>query len=540
MPLRWTIFRKGLLLLALPIAAQAIFLALLFVMRADQNEAEKWAIHSSAAIAKTETMLRLLQAAEARMMTFVATGDSRMLEAYQRAHDKFLVEAADLRERVRDNQSQQQTLDQISAEAGKLFDTWEAMATNASLVNYGPKGVQKKVDQAIAQFESVRERTRDFLAAEQQLSQSRHEDLARVRQIQFWLLVGGAMLTAIGAVLLAQFFRRAIGDRVRLLMDNTRRLATGQQLAKPLRGEDEISQLDRVFHHLADVLAQRNRENAMFVYSVSHDLRLPLVNLQGFGQELVNISDHLRTLLSSGPIPPGTRQAAIALIDRDLGEAIHFTQTGVARVTSIIDAMLRVSRAGRVEYHWQRVDLQAAVQRVVESLWDTITKGSIKLTVGTLPPIIGDPAAIEQLFANLIGNAVKYLSPDRGRKIEIGCLTGGEVVSAHAAMAESTQVYFVKDNGLGIPEEYLKKIFTGFRRLHPAVADGEGIGLALVKRVVERHGGQIWVESIVGEGSTFFVALPQCRPETSPLIDAVNQTPDLEFSDLAHRALSAS
>jgi signal transduction histidine kinase len=540
MQFKMTILRKGLLLLAMPILAQGIFLGLLFVMRGDQNEAEKWTIHSGSVIAKAQTMVRVLQTADARMMSYVLTGEARMLEPYNRARAKFPLEVAELRELVRDRPLQQEKLDRIAAEARDLFDAWDELGAQAGPKGREPAVIQRQVDQASLQLDGVRAFTKDFLDIEEDLARQRQANLTRVRAVQFWLLVGGAILTAVGAVLLAQFFRRAIGDRLRVLTENTRRLAAGQDLAPRLRGHDEISQLDRVFHDMAEVLAQRNRENAMFVYSVSHDLRAPLINLHGFGQELATVSSELRALMVQGPVPPAIRQAAIRLLDCDLDEAVHFIQTGVVRLSGIIDAMLRLSRAGRVEYHWQPVDIQATVQRVVESLWDTISKKSIDLTVADLPPLVGDPTALEQLFANLIGNAVKYLADDRPGKIEVGSLAAGDVVPAAVRLAEPARVYFVKDNGLGIPEECLSEVFAAFHRLHPAVAEGEGIGLALVKQVVERHGGRICAESTVGSGSTFFVALPARCSESTSSVGAVEKVLELESSDPAHAALTVS
>ena len=114
---------------------------------------------------------------------------------------------------------------------------------------------------------------------------------------------------------------------------------------------------------------------------------------------------------------------------------------------------------------------------------------------------------MEQVFANLIGNAVQYLDPARPGRIEIGTTDLDE------PELPGLQVYYVKDNGLGIPPAYHQRMFTAFNRLHADAAQGEGIGLALVRRMVERHGGRIWLESTAGAGTTFFVALPSSPRE---------------------------
>jgi signal transduction histidine kinase len=189
----------------------------------------------------------------------------------------------------------------------------------------------------------------------------------------------------------------------------------------------------------------------------------------------------------------------------DIDESIRFIQTAVGRLARIIDALLRLSRAGRVEYQWQSVDIATVVEKIVEALHDTIAVKKAEVALGELPPARGDPTALEQIFANLIGNAVQYLDPSRPGRIEVGSVDGSGLDKP-----AGLQVYYVKDNGLGIPEAYHHRMFTAFNRLHADAAQGEGIGLALVRRMTERHGGRIWLESSAGVGTTFFVALPGC------------------------------
>ena len=119
------------------------------------------------------------------------------------------------------------------------------------------------------------------------------------------------------------------------------------------------------------------------------------------------------------------------------------------------------------------------------------------------------PTALEQVFANLIGNAINYLDRTRPGRIEVFAVDP----NGHAErIAQGSVVYAIRDNGLGIPDNYKGKIFTAFQRLHGDVAKGEGVGLALVRRMVERHGGRVWFESESGRGTTFFVALPSSDP----------------------------
>jgi PAS domain S-box-containing protein len=253
-------------------------------------------------------------------------------------------------------------------------------------------------------------------------------------------------------------------------------------------------------------LAQKNEENELFVYSVSHDLRSPLVNLEGFSDELRMSLRDLGKLLEDEQIPPAVRKKAADLVGGGMGESIGFIRTAVSRLSRIIDALLRLSRAGRVTYQRQVLDVGLIVQRVVDALHGTAAEKQTEVVVGDLPPALGDPTAVEQVFANLVGNAMHYLDPSRPGRVEVGGRTGRP--SPDGGIDSSDNTYFVRDNGLGIQPVYLPKLFQAFQRLHPDKAPGEGMGLAIVRRILERLGGKIWVESVPGEGTTFLFTLP--------------------------------
>jgi PAS domain S-box-containing protein len=247
------------------------------------------------------------------------------------------------------------------------------------------------------------------------------------------------------------------------------------------------------------LLAQKNDENETFVYSVSHDLRSPLVNLEGFSKELGLTCQDLRRILAESELPEAVRQRGLGLLDGEIAESVRYIQSAVARLSGIIDALLRLSRVGRVVYNPQDVDVNAVVARVLEAMRLTVEGKKAIVTVHDLPPARADRTAVEQVFANLIGNALKYLDPARPVRIEVG---------AGANPAPGFHTYYVRDNGLGIPAAYAPKVFQAFQRLHPERAEGEGMGLTILRRIVERHGGKVWLDSAPGVGSTFFFTLP--------------------------------
>lgn len=306
-----------------------------------------------------------------------------------------------------------------------------------------------------------------------------------------------------------QFWANVI---ITALHDNTGRLVGFGKVTRDLterrQWEEQTRELNEELKLSVDRLgalnsdlAQKNAENEMFVYSVSHDIRAPLVNLQGFSQEIKLALSDLRLMLKDERFPDELREKISETLNGGIAESVNYIQTAVKHLSNIIDGLLRLSRAGRVQYEWSEVPIQRVVGRIIDSLSVTIAARRARISVDALPVIAGDTPAIEQLFSNLISNALNYLDPAREGRIHIGTLPGqGDKV-----------IFFVKDNGLGIPEPLQSGLFRGYQRFHPNVARGEGMGLAIVQRIIERHNGRIWIESKPGEGSTFYVALPNTR-----------------------------
>ena len=271
---------------------------------------------------------------------------------------------------------------------------------------------------------------------------------------------------------------------------------------------DELRQ--RV-HQLATMnreLLQKTSENESFVYSVSHDLRAPLVNLQGFSQELMLTQQMLEELLRDERVPHDVQEQSRNLLSNELAESVGFIRNSVQHLGNIIDGLLRLSRVGRVEYRNDPVPTEMVIADILASLHSTVVETGARINVHPLPTVRGDRHAIGQIFANLIGNALKSLDPQRPGVIDI------------SATADATPVFAVADNGIGIPAAYRSKIFRVFQHVHPAKGNGEGMGLAIVRRIVERHGGRIWFDSAAGLGTTFFFTLgPDAEPASQSTED---------------------
>src|SRR5205807_1065291 len=148
-------------------------------------------------------------------------------------------------------------------------------------------------------------------------------------------------------------------------------------------------------------------------YSVSHDLRAPLVSLQGFSKELSYACKDIRNILTENTLPAEVRDHGVNLIDDEMAQSIQFIQTAVSRLAQIIEALLRLSRAGRLELRCEPVDLQATVMQILDTHRATIDQRGVRVTVRPLPVVPGDATALDQIFANLSGNALNYLDPAR-------------------------------------------------------------------------------------------------------------------------------
>jgi signal transduction histidine kinase len=507
-----TIFKKGLILVSVPLLVQAIFIGMLIQTQLEAAAAHRWADHTREVIARVEEIYRALLEGYTGLRILVVSQNASASAPFRDALLSLPTRLADLRALVSDNEDQQHRIDLV-AEQARTFREWLA-AEEERMRSGERRRALELLEEGTRLIGVVRTTTDQVLATEARLYRARALRLERSTRRQTLALVvgGGAFLGT--TLMLSLLFLHAVIRRLAVLKENARAYAAGRGLVPPLGGTDEVAEVDRAFHEMAASLDQQKQENEMFVYSVSHDLRSPLINLQGFSEELSLSYRDLRNLFHQPEVPPAVRDKGLGLLTENIDDSIRYIQTAVGRLARIIDALLRLSRAGRVEYQMQPLDVPVMVRKIIDALHDTISSKGAEVIVGDLAPAWGDPTAVEQIFANLISNAVHYLDGSRSGRIEVGT-TDAPLPTPMAGF----HVYFVKDNGLGIPEAYHQRVFTAFNRLQANVAQGEGIGLALVRRMVERHGGKIWLESAAGIGTTFFVALPASAPEGEKRMD---------------------
>ncbi|HZE98890.1 MAG TPA: ATP-binding protein [Planctomycetota bacterium] len=226
-------------------------------------------------------------------------------------------------------------------------------------------------------------------------------------------------------------------------------------------------------------LAAANKELESFSYSVSHDLRAPLRAIGGYARMLVEDFG--------------------GQIDEKGQRYLDVIQKNAGKMGQLIDDLLSFSGLGRRTVEPVRIHLETMARDVFEELVQTNPDRKLEILVGALPPIQGDRAMFRQVLINLLSNAVKYSRGRTPARIEVG-----------SRITETELQYFVKDNGVGFPMEYVQKLFGVFQRLHtPEQFEGTGVGLALVQRIVQRHGGRVWAEGRPNEGATFSFALPK-------------------------------
>jgi signal transduction histidine kinase len=520
---------KGLLLIAIPAVFELALLSGLLEAQADASSAERRAMHSEEVMRQTTAILDPVLSESVALRGAVLANDTHFTTpvAVWVDVDRRIDQLAEL---VADNPAQVERVVEMR-QAVQAYRQWSDRIQDMLHARRRSEIVERFRDLAPADvLDRFRQEVSAFQAEERRLDTSRSNAVAGVREREQTLIVAAALGSLLFVAIAVWMFTRGVRGRLALLSDNAGRLAGNEPLAPIDAGHDEIARLDLTLHETSrrlleaeriearfhadlerraaelarinETLHQQTQENEMFIYSVSHDLRAPLVNLQGFSKELIRACDELRDAVRGSSLAIGTRERIERIVDEDIAEALHYLQTAVLRASHIIDALLRLSRVGRVEYRRQKVQVRDLVQRVVDAMQGSIRARRARVTVGELPAVWGDPTALEQIFANLVGNAVNYLDPAREGRIEIGTTPAPPGV-------HSLRIFYVRDNGLGIPAIALPRLFTAFQRLHGNATTGEGIGLALVRRMVERHGGRVWAESKEGVGTTFYLSLPE-------------------------------
>ena len=473
-------------------------LVLLIIAVTSQRDAARVAFRSQKALTLTSRLETSLFAIESGLRDYIERYPSLSLTPVNRRIATYPRQVEELAREVSDGSSQQAV-----QEIGKKIDDYVNLRAKPliDLANDDPLAARAQLTYTVSRelvLELGRE-LRDLANRERALVLRREEDANAQSTFAIVVGIGGlalVLLVVLGGTL---YLRRAVVRPVVSVAQATGRLAAGDLSTRVSEErEDEVGDLARGFNSMADSLergqaqlehsnAELKRSNAeleQFASVTSHDLQAPLTTISMYAELLER---------RHGP----ERDGSLDLIDGIRGA------TGQAR--TLIRDLLEYSRAGRGDINVEPLASEVAVNQALEALAGSIETTGARVRVGSLPVVLADRSNLCRVFQNLIGNAVKFTRGD-DPEVAIDAVRDGEMWR-----------FEIRDNGIGMDPESTKRIFEPFRRLHGEEAyPGTGIGLAVCDRIVEQHGGRIWVSSVAGEGSVFSFTMPAAEVPDEP------------------------
>jgi PAS domain S-box-containing protein len=249
--------------------------------------------------------------------------------------------------------------------------------------------------------------------------------------------------------------------------------------------------------NVQEKLIEKNKELENYIYVASHDLRSPLVNIQGFSQRLSKQSAELRSIIEICEADLNHKAKILGITSELIPKTLDYIQTNVTKMDRLINGLLQISRTGRQSLSIQKINMNKLIQSIIGGYNFEITEINAQYTINELSDCFGDENQLNQLFSNIISNTIKYRDPNKPLKLEISSI-----------IRHNRVIYSIKDSGLGISSKYLDKIWNVFYRVDASSSiSGDGLGLSMAKRITENHKGKIWVESEEGKGSVFYIEL---------------------------------
>ncbi|MEA2440622.1 MAG: hypothetical protein QOH76_2046 [Thermoleophilaceae bacterium] len=467
----------------------AAFVLLIVAVRG-QRDAGQLALRSQEAITAGSELQKSVISLENGLRGYVASGKDRSLDPWRQALRQYPGQARRLGALVSDEPAQQAQVRQIATDIDDYVNLWgkpllalagDRLASARAVIVTGTGRLR---------IEAIRVRFERLFEQERAVAASREHRAEGRSNLSIGAGIGGLGLLLILAGGFALFLRRWVVRPVLTVAGASRSLAGGDMSVRvPPAGTTEIGDLARAFNAMADSIERGRREVAeharelersneeldRFAAVTSHDLQAPLATISMYVQLLE--ARHGKDLGSAGQLVDGISAA-----------------TGHAR--ELIRGLLEYSRAGRGELRKEQINVERAVQEVLDVLAGPIEEAGATVKVGEMPVVRADHRNLCQVFQNLISNAVKFSEGDPHVKVE-------------ADRVDGSWWFSVTDNGIGMEPSKAEEIFEPFHRLHGEGAyPGTGIGLAVCERIVEQHGGRIWAESEPGKGSTFRFTLP--------------------------------
>ncbi|QAU50239.1 sensor histidine kinase [Bradyrhizobium guangzhouense] len=478
------LFAAGLVVLT-AISAGSIYL----VNKARDDN--KWVVHTLEVENQLNALLLELRRAESGARGYLLTQG----ENFKADHEKAVAEIVPALDRITrltgDNPAQRESIEKLSA----------AIETRLGQFSQEMEFVrQGQLDKSIALVrEAAAANTTSAISREATAMMQEEERLFRLRSVNSdRSQTLAASLTGIGSGLVVVLALISIWL--------VRRSARSRDEAEARLRDANLNLEATVDERTAD-LREANDEIQRFAYIVSHDLRSPLVNIMGFTSELEELGkDIFRRIGGLAGVPAGgppvdaaeiPLEGADKQMSADFSEALGFIKSSIARMDRLISAILNLTREGRREFQPERIDTRDFIETIVSSLAHQASEAQAEIHLEPLPNIVSDRLALEQIFSNLIDNAIKYLKNGVPGEIRIR----GRTKLGYA-------IFEISDNGRGIDPRDHQRIFDLFRRAGTQDKPGQGIGLAHVRALVRRLGGTMSVSSELNAGSTFTITLP--------------------------------
>ena len=468
---------KGLLIIAIPLVFEVAFALLVMMMDRAARLAQEAEWRDSEVNASAYHLLQLLVDAETAIRGYVISGKP----AFTGPYDHAMIEVPRvLRE-----------FHTLSAKSGAKTDAVErhvfpllryhtqqrdrvAGGDRAEAVAIVASGEGKQ------KMDAFRTALSRFLADHRAATNARARRYASARQGLRNVILGGLVANVVVAVAMAIFFTTSITRRLAVLVDNTYRVQRQEPLRGPLRGDDEIAQLDARFHDMAVALAKSRAELESFSYYVSHDLRAPLRAVNGYARMV--------------------EEDFAERLDEEGKRYLATIRSEAQRMGQLIDDLLAFSRLGRQPLQLATVDVAALAREALAHVPGANDERVI-VQFDSPPPALADRAMLRQVFVNLLSNAIKFSARNDRIQVDVGGSANGK-----------ENLYWVRDRGAGFDMRFAEKLFGVFQRLHTDHDfEGTGVGLAIVHRVIDKHRGRIWAEAEQGRGACFFFTLPRAQ-----------------------------
>nr|WP_249786420.1 MULTISPECIES: ATP-binding protein [unclassified Bradyrhizobium] len=458
------------------------------------REDSKWVIHTIEAENQINALLLEIRRAESTARGYLLTQRSD----FKADHDKAIaaiVPALDrLTRLIGDNPQQRKSIEKLSS----AIET--RLGQFAQEMDFIRQGQPEKAAALVRELASadttaaIAEVATGMLQEEERLFRLRTTNSDRSQTLAASMTGIGSGLVVVLALISIWLVRRSTRERD----------------AAEARLRDANLNLEAVVDERTADLREANDEIQRFAYIVSHDLRSPLVNIMGFTSELDELGGDIFRRIGSlshapaegaplAPAAPGeiALEGADKQLSEDFSEALGFIKSSIAKMDRLISAILNLTREGRREFQPVKIDTRELIEAIVTTLAHQAAEAQAEIHVEPLPDLVSDRLALEQIFSNLIDNAIKYLKPGAPGEIRIR----GRTKLGYA-------IFEVSDNGRGIDPKDHQRIFDLFRRAGTQDKPGQGIGLAHVRALVRRLGGTMSVSSELNTGSTFTITLP--------------------------------